>query len=140
MKYGGSFGLRKQERDLLQVAKSSLSAEDQPLFWQQVESVELVQRSSEDRMVLIFFPPDHLPLKLDNKSPEFPMARVTLSDGINRLSAVVFLHRGLLSSVEYSKSPRCFRGKTVNMVLRQTSVADSGYAAQIDQEEHGSTP
>jgi len=107
--YGGTTRLRPYEQACVERLKALLPHDGVSLLEGQLSTVELIQRFSNDRLVLVHFAESSkgsVPL-FPNRSEEFRAARVQLrpmSGGA--VTADVVFHVGKLSSIEYSRAPR----------------------------------
>jgi hypothetical protein len=135
--HGGSWTLRPYETRVIDETKSLLSATDARALEAQLDSLDHVKRTHADRMLTFYFQQAPALPKLADRSTEHCLARFRLSAGAAALTAQVFSHRGLLSSIEFAKDPKPLAGAAVLAVARlppgkkATSLAD-----QIDAEEH----
>jgi hypothetical protein len=107
--YGGTARLRTYELACIDSMKALLPPNGASVLEQQMSLVELVQRYSNDRVVLVHFPEngkEAVPL-FPNRSEECRAARVQLrSTSGKAVTADVVFHSGRLSSIEFSRAPR----------------------------------
>ena len=102
--YGGSKRLRPHESACFTALTARLPDQAARLLREQVQAIDLVQRSSKDKLVAVYFS-DPVPL-FPNKEPELRVARIQcLPQAAEVIRADVVCHEGRLSSLEFSKSP-----------------------------------
>lgn len=136
--YGGSRTIREYERRVLDFAAESLSPEDRSALAAQLDGLDHLKRLHGDRMVTFYFEkPAALP-RLSNAGLEQKLATVLLAAGRQRVRATVVSHRGLLSSLEFSKSPTGLEGQPLRLELVARKPGKDGeLAREIDAMEHG---
>jgi hypothetical protein len=138
--YGGSFNLSDQEKELLKLAGTTLSKDDQIVFTEQVARVERVKRLHQGRMVTFAFDDVTSLQRVSDAQPELLIAKIKLEGKGAKVSVKIFLHRGLLSSLEYSASPKILDGQISVLQLSTVGKNDSmSVADEIDSSEHAIT-
>ena len=134
--YGGSRTLRDYERRALDFAGESLSPEDRRALAAQLAGLDHLKRLHGDRMVTFYYrEPAALP-RLSNEGLEQKLATILLETGQRRVRATVVSHRGLLSSLELSKSPTDLEGQPLRLALVASKQKNGGLAREIDAMEH----
>jgi hypothetical protein len=136
--YGGSRHLRSYEQVVLEQAGAALGELDQGALKAQLATHEFVQRDLKGRMVRFCFDPQSPPRQLfSDSAEEHSLVQVQLETTASRIRATLMTHRGLLSSLEFSKDPAVLSGDAV----RVTEVVLGGKASQLapvaDRAEHG---
>jgi hypothetical protein len=108
LKYGGTRALRPYEQRCLERLRVLLSEDGGRILERQLAAIDLVQRYSNDRLVLLHFPEGGTDSveRFPNRSDECRAARMRLrpSHG-GALTADVVFHAGRLSSIEFNKTP-----------------------------------
>jgi hypothetical protein len=113
--YGGTTHLRPYEQECLSAWERNLTGEAQAILRKQLARFDLIQRNSKDKIVTFYsaadpsfrnWPADALfPIKDD----EICIARATLFGNTGgrrtQIKADIVLHRGRLSSLEFTRSP-----------------------------------
>lgn len=136
--HGGSWTLRPYETRVIDETKALLSPADARALAAQLDSLDHVKRTHSDRMLTFYFQHGPTLPKLADGSTELCLARFRLGTGAAALTAQVFAHRGLLSSIEFAKDPKPLAGGAALAVARlPPSKKASSMADQIDAEEHG---
>jgi hypothetical protein len=75
--------------------------------------------------------------RLSNEGLEQKLATILLETSQERTRATVVLHRGLLSSLEFSKSPTDLGGQSLRLALVASKPETNGdLAREIDAMEH----
>lgn len=134
--YGGSRTLREYERLALEKVRDSLSPDDQRAFQAQVTNLEHLKRLHGDRMVTFYFDHRAEPPRLSNRGLEQTLGGVLLRAERKKVRATVVAHRGLLSSLEFSRSPVDL-GPSVHAVSIDGEPRDpANLARAIDTGEH----
>lgn len=135
--HGGSWQLRPYETLILDGLKKGLPESDVAALAAQLSNLDHVKRLHADRMVTFyFFDKEQLP-RLSTQEPAFCAARFRLGKGDSATTASVYLHLGVLSSIEFTKPPSGI-ARQAQLDLkpvaprRARSVVDD-----IDAEEHG---
>lgn len=129
--------MRDYERSALGFVGQSLSAEDRHALAAQLTGLDHLKRLHGDRMVTFYYEkPSELP-RLSNEGLEQKLATVLLEAGQEKVRATVVSHRGLLSSLEFSKSPTDLEGKPLRLSFVAGRSGKAGdLAREIDAEEH----
>lgn len=136
--YGGSRTVRDYERRVLDFVGDLLSPDDRRALGAQLDGLDHLKRLHGDRMVTFYYEkPAALP-RLLNEGLEQKLATVLLETGREKVRAKVVSHRGLLSSLEFSKSPTDLEGQSLRLALvASKSGKNSDLAREIDAMEHG---
>lgn len=135
--HGGAWRLRGYETTVLQAAMKSLSAADAEVLEQQLKSLEHLKRLHGDRMVTFyFFDAERLP-RISLLAPEHCIAQFRIkSPQIDGLRASVITHQGLLSSLEFSKTPQPLAAAAAFELLPAPTRPRKDLASEVDREEH----
>lgn len=132
--YGGSRVLRDYEQAALDFLGRSLSPQDRQALESQLAGLDHLKRLHGDRMVTFYFEkPATLP-RLSNEGLEQKLATLLLAAGQKKTRATAVSHRGLLSSLEFSKSPTDLEGQPLRLALAAGKPGD--LAREIDAGEH----
>jgi hypothetical protein len=120
----GSNKLRGYERSCTMAFSAHLDTGARAILEKQIETVEIIQRFSKDRMVVLHFcerNPDLFP----DLSRELTAGRVKLSGGGTgrTLRCDLVFDEGRISSLEFSESPRILKGREV-VIKDVTMYAD----------------
>lgn len=134
--YGGTSRLRNYESFCIDSFKDRLSSEAGMLVETQIKAVDLIQRFSQDKLVVFHFlkgDESALPL-FPNRLPEFRVARVVIqsTSSHSEIRCDVVFHRGKLSSLEFSRPPkslttttlRCERVEIFEDLMQEPSVTE----------------
>ncbi len=124
--YGGTRSLRSHEQAVLDAFKNKLSGAAIAVLNRQLARLNLVQRSPDGRLVSFFDTSDRtaaawsveelFPLRLE----ETRVARIWVKPsnhppGLPEMKVEIVLHRGRLSSVEFSQSPEPLENREVRI-------------------------
>ena len=131
--------LRPYEHAILAAIRERLEPSERDILSRQLAVLPLTQRSAGNRMVLFAFDKgrqERIPL-FDNRDDEHCLARVRLRSGASRNVALLMIHRGRLSSLEFRRTLQHMdtsqlEVQDVALHVRETSVADAA-----DRLEHG---
>lgn len=136
--YGGSRTVRDYERRVLDFVGDLLSPEDRHALEAQLDGLDHLKRLHGDRMVTFHYEePAALP-PLSNEGLEQKLATILLDTGQEKVRATVVSHRGLLSSLEFSKSPTGLEGQPLRLaIVTRKPGKDGDLAREIDAMEHG---
>ena len=135
--YGFRRELRPYEASIIEAVASRITDADQATINAQLVARERVQRWNSDRMVLLSVPRGaSLPL-LSARNTDHCMAKVRVESPQGKLVAKLMSHRGLLSSLEFSKPPKSLLGSNFVVTSVELSPAEPGHDAGVDAEEHG---
>jgi hypothetical protein len=135
--YGGSTRLRSYEGAVLEALIASLGPSDAAAVRAQLAGLDHVKRLHRDRMVTFYFyQPKRLP-PIENRGEALHVGAFRISGGSNSLTAVVFAHRGLLSSLEFTKAPAGLEHAEVIVEPVRTKGSGPSLATKIDRIEHG---
>lgn len=137
--HGGSWVVRPYERAVIEAAANSLPDPDGRYLLLQLTFLDHLKRLHQDRMVTFYFESskEGFPF-LPRRSPDLSLANVSLRTTREMFSATVTAHRGLLFSLEFTKSPTYLRKEGFR--IESVSISDVGpsiLAQEIDQSEHG---
>ena len=134
--YGGFGGPKPYEAEMLRAVVAALSASDAQVLGRQIGAIERLQRWNEDRMVIVGFEDkDVLPV-LGNQETDHCLATLRLSGDFGSIKAAVMTHRGILSSLEFRRSPRKMEGRPFSVELVELHATDLGASRAIDADEH----
>ncbi|MFL6192841.1 MAG: hypothetical protein ACJ75H_01620 [Thermoanaerobaculia bacterium] len=126
--------MRDYERAALDFLGRSLSPRDRQALEAQLAGLDHLKRLHGDRMVTFYFEdPAALP-RLSNEGLEQKLATILLEAGKVRTRATAVSHRGLLSSLEFSKPPTDLEGQPLRLALVAGKAGD--LAREIDAGEH----
>lgn len=139
--FGSALNLRPYERLILDDAHSILDRRESELLQAQLGALQTVQRTLEDRMVQMFFARS-APWLTSAGKEEFELLRGHLilpSDGKRerRIGFRVVLWNGLLSTIEFGRSPRGIDLEAVRVVYAAESSSDPKLSEVADRFEHG---
>lgn len=135
--YGGSYTLRDYESRILNFVRASLRPEDQSALDLQLDDLDHLKRAHQGRMVTFFYLSPKTVPKLSNDTPDNDLAWVSVTSSGISLRVRVTSHRGLFSSLEFSRSPTELKDKTLNLAFTRRRSKDPDLAEMIDREEHG---
>jgi hypothetical protein len=135
--YGGTQRLRGYEKEIIDHLRFSLSAPDQNALIEQLSNLDHLKRLHKDRMVTFyFFNETKLPkfgdLRDENRIAVFKLTIPKFTVLVNIIS-----HRGLLSSFEFTKSPKPLKNELFDILFVKNAKAYESLAESIDQSEHG---
>lgn len=138
--YGGSRNLRSYENAIIQATLEVLNELDRQAFAAQVNARERLQRWNSDRMVLFGFADRAGLPSISSSAENYCLAKAKLSGASGGTTAAVMTHRGVLSSIEFSRSPTHLG--TSGLMVESISLHPEhrGFASAIDREEHGLPP
>ena len=131
--------LRPHEEAILAAIQSRLEPSEHDVLRQQLAVQPLTQRSLGNRMVLFAFDGGRqarIPL-FANRDDEHCLARVRFQSGSSRNVALLVIHRGRISTLEFRRTlahldPSSLEVKDVALHVVEGSVADAA-----DRLEHG---
>lgn len=134
--YGGTTRIRRYEQAILTRLLEMLSEGDRRALTAQLDSLDHLKRLHDDRMVTFyFFERSKLPL-LGNTASALKLAAFRLIVGEPAIIAAVYAHKGLLSSIEFSRSPKALTAPLQVTLASQPEAAHS-IAQDVDAKEHG---
>lgn len=135
--YGGSTRLRSYEEAILEALIAALGPSDGAAIRAQLAALDHVKRLHGDRMVTFYFyQPKRLP-RIENRGEALHLGAFRVSGGSIALTAVVFAHRGLLSSLELTKPPAGLEHSEVGVETVGTNERAPSLATKLDRMEHG---
>lgn len=133
--YGFRRKLRPYEAAVLEHVLTASTPSDQAALRLQLVSRERVQRWS-DRMLYFGLPPGRNLPTIAASASDYCYAKVKLASSAGGVVAKVMTHGGVLSTIEFSKSPA--RSLSGDFKVQDVSLhpGGSGYATEIDAREH----
>lgn len=135
--YGGTQRLAGYERAILDHLEGSIAESDRETLRSQLGNLDHIKRLHDGRMVTFyFFDSGHLP-RLKDIGDEVCIAAYRLSTKDIKPTVRVVTHKGLLSSLEFSKSPRGLDDKALVLSPAQASKRSRSIAEVVDRMEHG---
>jgi hypothetical protein len=135
--YGGFGGPKPYEARAFEATVAALGGPDAEALTAQVASIERMQRWNEDRMVILGFEDKASVPKLENAEPNHCLAKLRIKGAFGTIPGAVMTHNGILSSLEFRKSPRVIKDNAFSVDVTKLHVADPGISSSIDEEEHG---
>lgn len=135
--FGGSTRLRSYEAALLEALIASLGPSDAAAVRAQLAGLDHVKRLHRDRMVTLYFYQPQRLARIEDRGEALHVGAFRISGGSVGLTAVVFAHRGLLSSLEFTKAPAGLEHAEVVVETVRTKGRGSSLATKIDRLEHG---
>ena len=134
--YGFRRELRPYETAIFQSVLGASSEEDKEALLLQFDARERVQRWTE-RILYFGLPRVHALPRVVATAPDYCYAKVKLSSPLGKVTAKLMTHRGVLSTIEFSRDPT----QVLLGEFRVESVAlhpgGTGYAEEINEAEHG---
>lgn len=127
---------RPYEETVMQSVLQILSKGDQKILQEQFNARERIKRQNEDRMVIYGFEDREALPKMSSLDEDYCLARVALKGGAGAVSVCLMSHKGVLSSMEFAKSPTGFGENPVTVRWVKAGNQHSGYSSSIDAEEH----
>jgi len=134
--YGWNKQLRTCEASFVDEVLLRVDEWDRKALLAQLEQRERLQRWNSDRMVLFGFGEKAALPRIGDQSENHCIAKARLKGTITSVSVALMSHKGLLSSIEFSKSPRALEGAGVTVEALKLAPAHAGYAVNVDAEEH----
>jgi hypothetical protein len=128
--------LRPHEAAFIEDVLRSVDPHDRDALVTQLERRERLQRWNSDRMVLFGLGEKEALPRIADTSENHCLAKARLLAGGSSIVAVLMSHRGLLSSIEFSKAPSLLQGYEVEVKSLTLGDASKGYSASIEPEEH----
>ncbi len=134
--YGGTTRLRSYERTIIERTIEALEPSDRGAFRAQLENLDHLKRLHGDRMVTFYFyDASHLP-RTQRQSDELYIAKYQIVANSVRLTVSVVTHAGLLSSIEFSKSPTALESIPFHLKSLHVTQVGESVAEEIDRLEH----
>lgn len=131
--------LRSYETAVLEHTAAAITSADRRVLCEQIGQIDLVQRFHSDRMVTVYFADgERVPRLADQRPDNVLITLVATSGGRTSGRVAVVSHRGLVSSLEFTKSPRNWRDDV--RLAETTRSTGPTLAADIDSLEHGAPP
>lgn len=134
--HGGSWTIRPYETQVLDTLKSTLARSDVEALEAQLARLDHVKRLHADRMVTFYFQDAAALPRLSQGGDAQCLLRLRIEGDGRKLSVEIFAHRGLLSSMEFDKSPTDLRSSAALRIRPVKSRSAPGIAAEIDKTEH----
>jgi hypothetical protein len=137
--YGGSFSWKALELEILRSTSSLLNPVEQHAMEGQIASVERIKRTNGGRMTTFHFGDTRAIPRFSDQSPDLLLAVCTVRGSEFVLKGNLVLHRGLLSSIEYSAEPsKALDMSACSVDVRLSSRGErSTVASELDDMEHG---
>ena len=136
--YGGTTTLRDYETRILDHVSASLSTDnDRAALASQLRNLNHLKRLHQDRMVTFYFDDSESLRRLSNMSPAHQIGVAVLEKDRESTTAKVVSHRGLLSSMEFTRSPTQFQHASFQLADSRRPGKAIDLPSQIDAEEHG---
>jgi hypothetical protein len=134
--HGGSWYLRQYETLVLNTVAKSLSSEDASALSLQLENLDHIKRLHSDRMVTFYFlDTDKIP-RLYISSSTHCIARYRLDSSGFTTNVALFTHLGILSSIEFTKSPEVLSSDSEIKLVPILNKSNTSLTDTINQEEH----
>jgi hypothetical protein len=130
--------LRPYEEAILAAIQERLDPAERDVMRQQLVASPLTQRSLGNRMVLFAFDggrQDRLPL-FENRDDEHCLARVRFQSGSSRNVALLIIHRGRLSTLEFRRTLEHLDASRLEVKDVALHVSEKGVAEAADRLEH----
>ena len=134
--YGFGRKLRPYETALLDRTLTASTPENRALLQRQIDSCERVRRWT-DRVLYFGMPPKRQVLPINTQADEHCYAKIKLLSPLDTVTAKVMLFRGILHTVEFSKSTKILRSAEFRVESVTLDPGGTGYAEEIDDIEHG---
>lgn len=132
--YGGAWWLRRYERHILQAVQERLPPEDALALSVQIKRTLFIQRHHADRIVTFSLHKKETLPKFSETSEEVNLVNdLSIQDHNTKLRVSVIAHRGFLSSLEFSKSPKKLKG---DIVIKDTTSRTTDATVRLNAEEH----
>jgi hypothetical protein len=136
---GKTRALRPHEEAIFAAIRERLDPRERDVLSMQIEAQPLIQRSIGGRMVLFAFDrgrQDRIPL-FGNRDDEHCLARARLRCGSSRNVALVIIHRGRLSSLEFRRTLEHLGAGPLEVTDVTLHVSETSVTHAIDRLEHG---
>ena len=128
--------LRPYEATILEQVIGASTPNDQVALRFQFESRERVQRSNE-RVLFFGFAPEAKLTPIAAIAPDYCYAKIKLRSAEGSVIAKLMTHRGVLSTIEFSKPPAALLDGEFVVESIALHPGGTGYTAEIDASEHG---
>lgn len=132
--FGGANNFCDYETTVLEVLSSTLPETDQHALKKQIGSEKIIQRTNTSRMVIVSFDGLLDDAKLNDRSEGKCVCTVLVEGEKHGALCAVFIHKGLLSSLEFAASPE--KIGAVKKVRIQSKTARPSIADEMDAQEH----
>jgi hypothetical protein len=132
--------LRPYEETILVAIQGRLEPSERDVLRQQLAALPLTQRSLGNRMVLFAFDggrQERIPL-FDDRDDEHCLARVRFQSGSSRNVALLVIHHGRLSTLEFRRTLEHLDASRIEVKDVALHVAEKSVATAADRLEHGS--
>jgi hypothetical protein len=130
--------LRPYEETILVAIQERLEPSEREVLRQQLGSMPLTQRSLGNRMVLFAFDggrQGRIPL-FENRDDEHCLARVRFQSGSSRNVALLVIHHGRLSALEFRRTLAHLGASRLEVKDVALHVAEKSVAEAADRLEH----
>jgi hypothetical protein len=136
--YGSAWRLNSTEQLIFHALLAALPSGEACILREQVDAIEIIQRTARDRMVLLFYsatsPPKPLPVQRD----EFCVAKLEMTDGTRNGTVRIQIYNGHCRSLEFSRSPKEFSVVQITSIDLYPNPGKS-LASALNRLEHGTT-
>ena len=135
--YGGTSSLKPLERGLIKSVCGAVTKDVGEILCKQMEMVSLVQRDHGNRMIMMFFNDQNIPV-LGDVRENLCLAKITYQIGSEKFKTNLFVHRGKLSSLETNKSlsQNDLRQSPEHPDITVCFSKEEGLASSLDKKEH----
>lgn len=139
MIYSGSLSFKPLEKSILDAITEKLDNKNSSIFKTQLEFVRLVQRTNENRMILIFLDKNTDVPTLENEGDRVCIASASYKICDRHFLTNVFSHKGRLFSLETRSK---IESKLLRLIPNEINVKmkmkhQNSLSEEIDSEEHG---
>lgn len=134
--YGRRRDLRPYESAVFENVLAASESGDRNALTQQFEARERVQRWSH-RVLFFGFPPKHSLPSISAAELNHCYALVRLSAPGGAITAKFMTHRGLVSTIEFSRDPLPMLAESFTVQRVVLRPGGTGYAEEMDVGEHG---
>lgn len=138
--YGFKRELRPYEAAVLEAALAASGPKDRAALQEQFDTRERIQRWTDRVLHFSLARGQDLP-PIAARMENHCHAKVQLVSGAGeKVTAQLMTHRGLLSTLEFSKAPVAALAGGFRVAGVTLPAGGKGYADEIDEEEHGTDP